>query len=188
MATNYSQADDDSGVDINEPIQMDDISGQETTDVLEPARRVPLEIKAAKIRTRYDDENDKSGGYVKRLSLQVAVGADGVDGEGTSANRRLFPEYVIAFSSGDGVRDSDWWKKKARGPVKELFAALGIELNPPPPIDQDFLDSLVSREFRADIKRKPIQKKTDEINPKTNKPVYKDTGDFQNELENHRAV
>jgi hypothetical protein len=175
-------------VDLNEPIQMDDISSQETTDVLEPANRVAFEIKTAKIRTRYDDENDKSSGYVKRLSLQVAIGPDGVDGEGASANRRLFPEYIIAFSSGDGVRDSDWWKKKARGPVKELFAALGFELNPPPPIDQDFLDSLVSRGFVADIKRKPIQKKSDEINPKTGKPLYKDTGDFQNELANHRAA
>jgi hypothetical protein len=184
VSTAYSMEDD---IDLNEPIQMDDISTQETSDVLEPARRVRFEIKTAKIRTRYDDENDKSGGYVKRLVLQVAIGPDGVDNEGGSANRRLFPEYVIAFSSGDGVRDSEWWKKKARGPVKELFAALGIELNPPPPIDQDFLDGLVSREFVADIIKREIERKTDRVNEK-GKTVYEKTGEFANELRNHRSV
>lgn len=185
MSTAYSMEDD---VDLNEPVVMDDLSDQETTDVLDPARKVTFEIKKATVRTRHDVDGDKSSPYVKRLALQVAVGADGTDGEGANANRRLFPEYIIAFTGGDGVRESEWWKKKARGPAKELFTALQFDLKDMPPIDQEFLEGLVGREFIADIKRTPIQKKTDEINPKTGKNVYKDTGDFQNELANHRAV
>lgn len=179
---------DDQDIDLNEPVEMESLEDQETTDLLAPARKVPFTIIKAQVRTRYDNEGDKSS-YVKRLALQVAVGPDGTDKEGANANRRLFPEYVIAFTKGDGVRESDWWQKKARGPAKELFAALGYPLDKPPRIDADFLnDELPGKEFFADIIQREIEQKTDEINEKTGKPVYRKTGEHVNELRNHRRV
>jgi len=186
MAT-AMQHDEEDDVSLNEPVVMDSIENQETSDVLPASRKVLLVIKKAKIRTNYDDKDDKSAGNVKRLSVQYAVGDDGTDGEGKNKNRRLFIDYVIAFTSGDGVRESDWWKTKARGPVKELFTALGIGLNPPPPIDQDFLESLEDREIFADIIVKERQQKTDQVNEK-GKPIYKNTGEQENDLRNHRKV
>jgi hypothetical protein len=189
MSTGYSRADDDSDdVDLQEPLIMDDISEQETTDVMERASRVRWEIKKAEIRTNYDDKDDKSAGHVKRLSLQVAVGPDGTDGEGAFANRRVFMDYVVAFTKGDGVRESEWWTKKARGPAKELFTALEFDLKEMPPIDKEFLESLVGREFIADLLKREQQDKTDEINPKTGKPLYKNNGTYRNELANHRVA
>lgn len=184
MSTSFAMDDE---VDVNEPVLMDDLSDQETSDVMDRASKVRWEIKDAKVRTRYDDENDKSK-FVKRLSLQVAVGPDGTDQAGANANRRVFMDYIIAFTTDTGVRDSEWWTKKARGPAKELFTALQFDLKNMPPIDAEFLDGLKGREFIADLLKKEQQDKTDEINPKTGKPVYKNNGEFRNELANHRPI
>lgn len=186
MSVSFAMEEDD--VNINDPIVMDDLSDQESGDVMERASKVRWEIKKAEIRTTYDDKQDKSAGHVKRLSLQVAVGPDGTDGEGTNANRRVFSDYVVAFTKGDGVRDSEWWTKKARGPAKELFTALEFDLKNMPPIDAEFLDSLVGREFIADLLKREQQDKTSEINEKTGKAVYKNNGTFRNELANHRSI
>lgn len=183
MSTSYAMDDD---VDINEPVVMDDLSDQESGNVMERASKVPFIIKEAKVRTRYDSEDDKSA-YVKRLSLQVAVGTDGTDGAGLNSNRRVFSDYIIAFTHETGVRDSEWWTKKARGPAKELFTALGFDLKNMPAIDADFLDSLKDREFVADLIKREQEEKTGELNNK-GKPAYRKTGEFRNELQNHRVA
>lgn len=189
MSTAMQHEDDEVG--LNEPVQMDSIENQQTNDVLPAGRKVHMRIVSAKIRVNYDDKEDKEKGNVKRLAVQYAVGPDGYpDGneyEGKLANRRLFIDYVIAFTSGDGVRESDWWKNQARGPVKELFSALGIALNPPPPINQEFLEDLADREIFVDVLVKPRQRKTDRVNDK-GKPVYENTGEDENDVKNHRAV
>lgn len=183
MSTSYSAEDD---VDINDPIVMDDLSDQESGNVMERAAKVPFIIKEAKIRTRYDNEGDKSS-FVKRLSLQVAVGPDGTDQAGLNSNRRVFSDYILAFTSDSGLRDSEWWTKKARGPAKELFTALGFDLKNMPTIDADFLDGLKEREFIADLIKREQEEKTDELNDR-GKPVYRKTGEFRNELANHRVA
>ena len=183
MSTSFAMEEE---ADINEPVLMDDLSDQESSDVMERAPKVRWEIKKAEVRTRYDNEGDKSN-YVKRLSLQVAVGPDGTDGAGLNANRRVFMDYIIAFTSGDGLRDSDWWKKRARGPAKELFTALQFDLKNLPTIDADFLSDLQGREFIADLVKKEQEEKTDQFNEK-GKPVYRKTGEYRNELANHRPV
>lgn len=185
MSVNYAMEDDDSGIDINNPVVLDDLSDQETSDVMERAVKVPWIIKDAKIRTRYDNEGDKSA-FVKRLSLQVAVGPDGTDQAGLNSNRRVFMDYILAFTSESGTRDSDWWTKRARGPAKELFTALGFDLKNMPPIDAEFLDGLKEREFTADLLKREQEEKTSEVNDK-GKVVYRKTGLFRNELANHRA-
>lgn len=187
MSTAYS-LDDESDIDINEPIDIGDLSDQETSDVMDPARKVRWEIKKAEIRTNYDNKDDKSAGHVKRLSLQVAVGPDGTDQAGLNANRRVFMDYVVAFTSDGSVRTSEWWQKKARGPAKELFTALQFDLKAMPAIDAEFLSSLEGREFIADLTKREQQDKTDEINPKTGKNIWKKNGEYRNELANHRAA
>lgn len=183
MSTAYA---DDEEIDLNEPIVMDDLSDQESTDVMERAPKVRFEIKKATVQTHYEDKSDKSK-YVKRLSLQVAVGPDGTDQAGANSNRRVFMDYIIAFTHGDGVRDSDWWQKKARGPAKELFTALEFDLKNMPAIDADFLSELEGREFIADLVKKEQEQKTDEMNDK-GKPIYRKTGEYRNELANHRVA
>lgn len=184
MATGYAQADDD--VDINEPVVMDSVADQETTDVIEPVSRVPFTIKKASIRKQYADPNDKSSTVeVTRLVIDAAISADGVDGEGKYANKHLFSELILTFNR--ETHTGDWWLKKSRGPTKQFLQALGYDPAEPPTIDADFLGELGGREFIADIRKRPMQEKTGELNDK-GKAVYRDTGDFRNELQNFRAA
>lgn len=184
MATSYAQADDD--VDINEPLVMDDLSGQETTDVLDPFRKVPFVIKKASVRKQYADQNDRTGTpLVTRLVIDAAIGADGVDTEGRYANKHLFAELILAFDK--SVKTGEWWEKRARGPAKQFFQALGFDVANLPRIDAELLSDLGGKEFIADILRKPMQEKTGEQNDK-GKDIYRDTGDFKNELANFRSA
>lgn len=186
MATAYAQSDDDSDIDINSPIVMESIADQETTDVIEPASKVPFTIKKASIRKQYADANDKSSSVeVTRLVIDAAIGADGLDGDGKFANKHLFSELILTFNK--ETHTGDWWLKKSRGPTKQFLQALGFDPAAPPAIDVDFLSELGGREFVADIRKRPIQEKTAEINDK-GKNVYRDTGDFRNELANFRAA
>jgi hypothetical protein len=184
MATGYAQADDD--VDINEPIVMDSVADQETTDVIDPASRVPFVIKKASIRKQYANPQDKSSGVeVTRLVIDAAIASDGVDGEGKYANKHLFGELILTFNK--ETHTGEWWEKKSRGPTKQFLQALGYDPAEPPTFDAEFLSDLAGKEFVADIKKRPMQEKTGEVNDK-GKAVYRDTGDYRNELGNYRAA
>lgn len=186
MATAYSQEEDDSGIDINSPIIMESIADQETTDVIDPVSKVPFIIKKASIRKQYLDANDKSSGVeVTRLVVDAAIGADGVDTEGKYANKHLFAELILTFNK--ETHQGDWWTKRSRGPTKQFLQALGYDPAEPPTIDAEFLSELGGKEFIADIRKRPMQEKTGETNDK-GKAVYRDTGDFRNELQNFRAA
>jgi hypothetical protein len=183
MSQAYAMDDD---VDINEPITMDSVADQETTDVIEPVSKVPFVIKKASIRKQYADANDKSSSVeVTRLVIDAAIGADGVDTEGKYANKHLFSELILTFNK--ETHTGDWWLKKSRGPTKQFLQALGYDPAQPPTIDAEFLSELGGKEFVADIRKRPIQQKTDQINEK-GKAVYESTGDFKNELANFRAA
>lgn len=184
-----SYAQDEETVDINDDEDLDigSLKEQESSNLVDKARKVRFEIKKAEVRTQYDDKSDKSN-WVKRLSIQAKISEDGIDGNGNSAGRVLFPDFIIAFTSESGLRDGEWWQKKARGPAKDFLASLGFDPAAPPRINKDFLDSLIGMEFVADITQKEQQDKTDEINPKTGKNVYKANGEFRNELLNFRQV
>ena len=184
MATSYAMDDED--VDLNEPVVLDDLSDQETSDVMDPASKVRWSIKKAELRKQYEDPRDKTSTWlVTRLNLQVKVGEDGTDGNGLNAGRVVFPELILSYNKDE--KKGEWWEKKARGPAKEFFLALGFDLKAMPAIDQDFLDSLKDREFIADLKRIAMQEKTDEVNDK-GKAVYKKTGEFKNDLSNYRPA
>lgn len=183
MATAYAQEDD---VDVNEPIVMESVADQETTDVIDPQSKVPFVIKKASIRKQYLDPNDKSSSVeVTRLVVDAAIDADGVDGDGKYANKHLFAELILTFNK--ETHTGDWWLKKSRGPTKQFLQALGYDPAEPPTIDAEFLTDLGGKEFIADIRKRPMQEKTGELNDK-GKPAYRDTGDFKNELSNFRAA
>lgn len=184
MSAQYAMEDD--APDINDPVVMDDLSDQETRDVIDPASKVPFTIKKASIRKQYADPQDKKSTVeVTRLVVDAAVDNDGVDGEGKYAGKHLFAELILSFNK--ETHTGDWWLKRSRGPTKQFFAALGFDVASLGTIDSDFLSDLAGRSFIADIRKRPIQEKTSEINDK-GKAVYRDTGDFANELQNFRAA
>jgi hypothetical protein len=184
MSTGYAREDEEP--DINSPIVMDSVADQETSDVIDPVSKVPFVIKKASIRKQHLDPNDKSSSVeVTRLVIDAAIGADGVDTEGKYANKHLFTELILTFNK--ETHTGDWWLKRSRGPTKQFLQALGFDPATPPTIDADFLSELGGREFIADIRKRPMQEKTGELNDK-GKPAYRDTGDFKNELTNFRAA
>lgn len=188
--SSYAQAEED--IDINEDVDLEigSLKDQESDDLIDKARKVRFSIKKAEVRTGYQDNDKHKPWNTKRLAIQAKIGEDGIDGNGGSAGRVLFPDFLLAFNTeGDFAerKDSEWWQKKARGPAKELLAALGFDPADPPRINKDFLDSLIDMEFIADIQHEKVQEKTDEKNEK-GKFIYKDTGEFRNKLANFRAV
>lgn len=184
MSTQYAM--DDSEIDINEPVVMDDISDQETRDVIDPASKVPFTVKKASIRKQYANPQDKSSGVeVTRLVIDAAVGSEGTDQEGKYSGKHLFTELILSFNK--ETHTGDWWLKRSRGPTKQFFTALGFDVAALPAITAEFLSELNGRNFIADIRKRPIQEKTSEVNDK-GKAVYRDTGDFANELTNFRTA
>jgi hypothetical protein len=182
MSASYAREDEE--IDINDSIEIGDLSDQQVSDVLDPARKVPFIIKKASIRKQYANQNDKTGTPdVTRLSIDAAIGADGLDGEGKFANKHLFCDLILAFNR--EVKTGDWWEKRARGPAKQFFQALGYDVANLPRIDAELLGELGGKEFVADILRKPMQEKTGEQNEQ-GKDTYRDTGEFKNELSNFR--
>lgn len=186
---------EDEEVNINEPIVLGDLSDQELTDVMEPHSKVPFIIKKASVRKRYLDNkkapSEDNPWSETLLVVESAIGPEGVDGEGKYKNKRMFPELPLAFSIEGPFKErakSDWWMKKRRAPTVEFFIALGYTPDKLPNIDTELLKEILpGREYVADIKKNAVQAKTGEKDDK-GKDVYKDTGDFRNELGNFRKA
>lgn len=166
--------------DIEEPIDVGDLSDQTTADVIDPVKRVRFAVKTASIRSTTD--KDSGTWLTRKLAIQAAVSDAGINGEGKYAGKRFFPELVLTMNTTDFPErfDSDWWKKRARGATKEFFVALGYDPKALPRIDDDFLNGLVEREFVADITRREIRQKVD--------GEYQGTGEYRNELAGFRRV
>lgn len=115
-AIDYGDSDNDPGFQVNEPVEVGDLSEQQG-GVLEAAQRVGFIIRKATVRTQED--KDTKQWSVKRLSVEAAIGPLGVDGEGKFANKVLFPEFVLTFNSTDFPEKfaSNWWQKEARYPL-----------------------------------------------------------------------
>ena len=189
MTASYHAADENEGFEINEPIDVGDLSDQSTgQDAIDPARNVAFTIKKAEIRAQLEDnkapQSESNRWKVKRLKLQVAVNALGTDGEGRYAGKVFFPELILTMNTTDFPDQyaSDWWKKKARGPFREFLTALGYDIKQPPVINDEFLSGLMGAEFRADIRRVERRAK----NGETGK--WEGTGEMENTVENFRAI
>lgn len=179
-AIDYGDTDtDESGFQVNEPVEVGDLSEQQG-GVLEAATKVPFTIRKASVRTQED--NDTKVWSVKRLVVEAAIGPLGVDGEGKYANKVLFPEFILTFNKDQFPEkfNKPWWEKEARFPLKQFLKALNRDITQVR-VNDEFLIGLANEEFIADIKRKEIQTKGDD-------GKYHGSGDFKNELANYRAA
>lgn len=175
--------DDDSvPFDIEEPVDIGDLSDQQSTDVIEPVQRVPFVIKKASVRTGKD--KDTGTWLTKKLVVEAAIDDEGVDGNGKYARKRFFPELMLTFNSADfpDKFSSDWWQKQSRGPTKEFFVALGYDPKALPRVDDNFLTSLAERSFIANITRREMTQKDSQTGE------YAGTGEFRNELRGFRRA
>jgi hypothetical protein len=177
----YGTVDDDSGTvpfDVTEEVDVGDLSDQQG-GVLDPAAKVRFSVKKASVRTAED--KDTKTWMVKRLVVEAQIGPEGVDGEGKYAKKVLFPELVLTFNSRDfpDAFKSPWWQNEARYPTKQFLKAMGEDVTNVR-VNDEFLTSLIGREFVADIKRREIKTK---VNGK-----YEGTGDWKNELANFRSA
>jgi hypothetical protein len=118
---------------------------------------------------------------VKRLVVEAQVGPEGIDGEGKYANKVLFPELILTFNKADfpDTYSKPWWEKEARFPTRQFLKAIGEDISNVR-INDEFLTSLIGREFVADIKRSEIRQKVD--------GKYVGSGDYKNELTNFRSA
>jgi hypothetical protein len=188
-ASTYHAEDESEGFQINEPVEVGDLSDQSSgTDVIEPARGVGFIIKKAEVRAQLEDnkraQSEDNRWKVKRLKLQLSVGSLGVDGEGRYANKVFFPELILTMNTTEFPNDftSDWWKSQARGPFKEFLIALGYDVKQPPVIDDEFLAGLIGTELVADIQRVPVKRKDNTTGK------YEATGDMENVIKNFKAA
>lgn len=176
----YGTTTDDGDVpfDVTDEVEVGDLSDQQG-GVLEPAAKVGFTIRKASVRTAED--KDTHTWMVKRLVVEAQIGPGGVDGEGKYAKKVLFPELVLTFNSRDfpDAFKSPWWQNEARYPTKQFLKAMGEDVTNVR-VNDEFLGSLIGREFVADIKRREIKTK---VNGK-----YEPTGDFKNELSNFRSA
>lgn len=170
--------DGDVPFDVTDEVDVGDLSDQQG-GVLEPAAKVHFIVKKASVRTAED--KDTKTWMVKRLVVEAQIGPEGTDGEGKYAKKVLFPELVLTFNSKDfpDTYKSPWWQNEARFPTKQFLKAMGEDVTNVR-INDEFLGSLIGREFIADIKRKEMKTK---VNGK-----YESTGDFKNELANFRSA
>lgn len=179
MTTDYvTDADDDIPFDVNEEIEVGDLSDQQG-DVIDAASRVLFSIKKASVRTQEDRDTKKW--QVKRLVLEAKVSELGVDGEGLYAGKIIFGELILTFNAAEfPVKfGKEWWKTKARYPTKQFFKAMGIDITGIK-VNDDFLASLIDRQFVANIQKKAI---TEKVGDK-----YEPTGEYKNELAGYRAA
>lgn len=163
--------------DVMDGLEIGDLSDQTGQEVMEPAQRVGFSIKKAML----DTAESKETGDKLRINLVVdaVIGPSGVDGEGRYANKHRFERVLVWFNP--EVYTSEWWKKQARFPLKQLLKALDYDPSNPPKLDDEFLTGLIGREFVADIRRREVKRKGED-------GKWVGTGEFTNELANYRKV
>jgi hypothetical protein len=173
------------GFDVNEDIDVGDLSDQEG-GVLPAASRVIGTIKKASIKTNLlDNKLPESEGNMwtfKSLHLEIAIGPLGTDGEGMYAGKVLFTDLIVVYSI-EGTKKSaslknkkynaSWWEREARYPAKQFIKAIGGDVTHVK-INDAFLIGLVDREIMFDIRKV--------------KDTFRGEGEFRNELANWRLV
>lgn len=160
-----------------------DLSTQSGGDAIEAARKVQFSIKNVEPRITKSEQTDEM--LFAKLNVRVAIGPQGVDGNGKYAGKNLFAELLTWFN--EEKYTSDWWKKQARFPYKSFLKAMGFDPAQPPKVTDDFVIGLVGREFVADIIKSEIQVATGNLKA-NGKKEYVGTGEFKNELANFKAV
>lgn len=194
MTTEYIEPPDDDLVpfDVTEEVEVGDLSDQEG-GTLPAATRVVGEIKKASVKrnlidNKYDERPDNPCTF-KYLHLEIKIGPDGIDGEGTYAGKHVFTsmmDIVLAYDEAacrmkaESQKDRNgqpkkfnahWWAKEARYGAKQFFVAINGDARNVR-VNDDYLLSLLGQPIMFDIKR---EKDTDR-------------GEGGNRLQNWRAV
>lgn len=185
-ALDYGDGGSDSGEGfaVTDEVEVGDLSTQQGNDVIDPARKVRFQIRTASVRP-YVKEGESSW-RKKFLALDIAVGDEGVDGEGKYKNKHFFPDLLLVANTRDYPElNTEHYQTKARFDTKVFLKAMGFDPAAPPKINDDFLISLAGREVYADITRKEIQQPPSEGSGETK---WKGTGEFKNEIKNWRSV
>lgn len=159
-----------------------DLSSQTGGDVIDPAKSVRFKIENVEPRVH---KNDSGAMLTAKLNVRASVSPLGIDGSGKYAGKNFFQELLTWLN--EDFYTSDWWKKQARFPYRSFLKSLGFDIANPPKVSDEFLTLLKGREFIADIKKSPISVATGEVN-ESGKKIYRETGDFKNELVNFKAV
>lgn len=182
MSTGYSM-ETDSEPDINDPrLQQEEDLSKETSDVIPKSSRVPLVVKKTKVRVQLENgrepEGDDNKWKAMWLSVDFAIGADGIDAEGKLAGRHVFQDLCIKVNKEDfpKLAESSYY---SRAPYTQFLRAMNYSLNPAPVINSEFREELMEKELVADITVREIQEKVGD--------KYQGTGDFRNEVKNFRA-
>lgn len=188
MTTDYIEPPDDDlpPFDVTEEVEVGNLDDQEG-GTLPPATRVVGEIKKASVKrclldNKYDERPDNPCTF-KYLHLEVKIGEQGIDGEGTYAGKHVFTsmmDVVLAYSE-DACRkkaesngkkfNAHWWAKEARYGAKQFFKATQGDVTNIK-VNDDLLLSLLGQPIMFDIRKE------------------KDTerGEGGNRLANFRAV
>lgn len=167
----------EAGFEVNDPVEIGDLSDQTGQDLIEAAKGVRFTVKDIKLQ----EVNDKDTGSLmfKKLNVQAQIGPMGVDGNGRYKNKVMFVELIVWFDPDRFT--SDWWKKSARFPLKSFLQAIGFDPKTPPKITDEWRENQKGKEFTADIKVQAIRVKNAD-------GEYVDSGDKKNELANFKKV
>lgn len=184
MSTAYARDEDETGPDINDPrlAEEEDLS-KETSDVIPKTARVPLIVKGAKVRTQLENNQQPESADNKWkamwLSVDFAIGPDGLDGEGKNAGRHVFQDICLKVNKTDfpKLAESSYY---SRAPYTQFLRALSYELNPAPACTKEFREELLEKELLGDIVVREMQEKQGE--------KYVGTGDYRNDVKNFRAA
>ena len=174
----------DTGFDVVDPIEGEDLSGVDGNQVIEPASKVRFTLKDVKV-NKVESKDDKEHLFT-RLEPTFVVGPLGVDGNGKYKGKHFFGNRNLKFPGLLLARNKEryntpWWKEKAAYGYKQFLTALGLPTNPSPRVDDKFLQDLKGKEIIADIKREAIEEKDE------NGKYYK-TDEMENYLTNFRKV
>jgi hypothetical protein len=183
-AIDYGDTDSEVGFDVTDEVDVGDLSDQEGNDTIDKASRVRFEIRKASVRPYM--KKDETVWRKKFLALDLVVGPLGVDGEGKYANKHFFQDLLLVANVGSGGYEelnTEHYKTKARFPVKQFFKAMGYDPAAPPRINDEWLESLLTREVVADIQKKEIQSSPAEAGGK-----WVGTGEYKNEVANFRSA
>jgi len=177
--------------EVQDPIDVGDISDQESGDCIEPAQGVVVEIGKVSVKRTVDKETKEF--KFAQLDLVFTIGPLGVDGEGKMAGRKFFawrhlnfPGILLSFSKekyidGNERQTSlDWWNKQSRFQTKQFFSALGYDPANIPQINDELIGELNGKQVKVNILRVQEEALVDGKRVKT--------GEFINQLKDFKAV
>ena len=173
----------DTPFEVTDEIETGDMSDVQE-DLLPVASRALFVIKKASVETIGLSKEDKTP-VLKKIRLQAKL-VEGVEvaGETKYKGKVAFIDFLVWHSPEH--KTSEWYKtRKYLLPYKQFLIGMRYDPKQSPKINDELLSSWVDREFRADIKQKPIQVETVQ---EDGSKKWVNTSDLKNEFANYRAA